>query len=583
MSFRLLTRTSQCLSRLNWVNPIRRYAKQPRYDEAELFAENINHGAYKAKKRPSDEHFQWPEKSPDQITKESELQWERMAKLSAVGQGILILLIVGGLGTAYLRWPELKSWWLIKMNGGRINAMREQIGQDSLEKLIRQKAKNLLREIPQVPAFQLGVDHPGVYIWGRCHSKDSLFPIRVPNLDGRKFRDILLAPSDDFNTNFAIDEKGDLILWDDLGQTKTILPDQDLTSMKYSSHFLYALNKKGEILVIPIRTPDLIASQVSSRRSKLLPWKTKLRYDWKLQTNQIFNGKEGEKRIVQFDAGSHHLVLLSNLGKAYCCATGNDQKQAQVSKGQFGIPTFSQFDEFPPNNQLFEIELLNKFKHEGEDVVRKREIKKIACGSYHTLAIDKTGEIYAFGWNRFGQLALPISYNLEYVSFPRSVTHAFKPHFPGIKNWKCVDIHCDDETSFVTIRKPDTTSDHHYFAFGNGLFGELGNNTFKNSQCDPIKIKSDDKKLTNWSCGSHCVFTETEQENEVIAWGNNDHGQLGIGKKTMKCAKPMNIPEVLKPGQDTTDLDSVYNSKLYLKKQQRVVTNGNKSCLYWWV
>ncbi|KOG97788.1 Fmp25p [Saccharomyces eubayanus] len=581
MSLRLLARSHQLLPRRNWFFPVRQYAKEPQYDEADLFAENINHGAYKAKKRSSQDQFQWPEKSAEQVSKEAERQWERMAKLSAVGQGILIILVVGGLGSAYLRWPELKSWWLIKMNGGRVNTVQEQNGQDSLEKLARQKAKNLLREIPQVPTFQHGIDYPGVYIWGKCHSKDSLFPIRVPNLDNRKFRDILLAPSDDFNCNFALDEKGDLISWDDLGQTKTLLAGQHLTSMKYSSDYLYALTRKGEILVVPIRTPNLIASKLSSRRSKLLPWKTKQRYDWKLETKQVFDTKKGENRVVQFDTGSHHLVLLSNLGKAYSCATGNDQKQPQLSRGQFGIPTLSQFDEFPPNNELFEIELLNKYKNEGENTIQKRQIDKIACGSYHTLALDHNGELYAFGWNRFGQLALPISYNLEYVSFPRSVTHAFKPHFPGLTNWKCVDIHCDDETSFVNIRRPGVIPDHYYFAFGNGLFGELGNNTFKNSQCEPIKIKLNNKKVINWSCGSHAVFGETDHEREVIVWGNNDHGQLGIGKKTMKCAKPMNIPDVLKPGQDTTDLKSIYDSKFRLTNQQRIVTNGDKSCIYW--
>ncbi|CAI4045976.1 hypothetical protein SKDZ_12G1270 [Saccharomyces kudriavzevii ZP591] len=581
MSLKLLVRTQQRFPRRNWFMRTRQYAKQPQYDEADLFAENINHGAYKAKKRSCDEQFQWPEKSPDQISREAERQWERMAKLSAVGQGMLILLVVGGLGTAYLRWPELKSWWLIKMNGGRINATQEQNGQDSLDKLVKKKAKDLLREIPQVPAFQPGVGHPGVYIWGRCHSRDSLFPVRVPNLDNRKFRDILLAPSNDFNTNFALDEKGDLVAWDDLGQTKTLLPGQGLTSMKYSNNYLYALNKKGEILIIPIGTPGLIASKLSSRRSRLLPWKIRHKYDWKLPTGQVFNGRKGENRVVQFDTGSHHLVLLSNLGKAYSCATGDDGKQAQVSRGQFGIPTFSQFDEFPPNNKLFEIELLNKFKHEGDHTIHRRKIERIACGSYHTLALDGDGELYAFGWNRFGQLALPISYNLEYVSFPRSVTHAFKPHFPGMTDWKCVDMHCNDETSFVTIFRPGLTPDHHYFAFGNGLFGELGNNTFKNSQCEPVKIKLDDKRLINWSCGSHCVFGETDHQHEVVVWGNNDHGQLGIGKKTMKCARPMNIPDVLKPGQDTTDLGSIYNSKFQLRKGQRVVTNGSKSCIYW--
>lgn len=517
--------------------------------------------------------YQWPDQSSSVQNEAEQRRYETVMRVSATAQGILLLLTLGGAATMYLEWPSVKQKFL------RALGLAPRINADFLDKnqtkLIKSREKSLLRSIPCVPNTQKSFQEPGIYLWG---SKNlSLFPKRITIMDDLKFRDICLI--DDSETNLAIDDHGNLIKWTSNAFEK-IIPDQDLVTVKYSNKCAYALTRKGRMLIVPLEN-DRYLEYMTTCRSKILPWRHYAQYSLILDTQNCFKNK-GESKIVDYDVGADHLVILSNVHKAYGCATGDSSHEREKrSHGQFGIPKWSHFNNLPSANQLTEIELLNNNMKTNEGRLAKRQIKKVACGLYHTLGIDSDGEVYGFGWNKNGQLGIPITYETEHIPIPKLID-VFKPFLSSPKNgWKCVDVHCSGNTSYATFANSNNPTELKYFAFGYGLNGELGNGQFRNSQNEPtaIKMNTDSKKIKDWSVGEDHVLCVLE-DGCVLGWGNNSKGLLANGKRR-NISKPSPIPAMVEPGCKVTDLGSFYDSKLILDPRQRIATSGISACIYW--
>lgn len=560
------------------INAAKLIGKQP-FDEAEIYASKLNNGEYKSKRTAAD--FQWPERSEQQSREDAEDRMDKMMKVTAMFQGLLIVAGIGATATLAMQWSQVQSWWLEEgVEEGKI----------SFEKLKEKKLKKKLLDIPFVPDTELGPEIPGLYYFGG-DSKNSLFPRRNAGFNNKKLRDVSLGEN---SNNLAIDEHGDLLQWGNKG-FEVLLQDQNLVTVKQSNGCAYALNKKGKLLIIPLDDAELRSKYINFKRSWVLPWKKYCYYNWKIDTNDSFHGK-GENKIVQFDTGKEHLVLISNIGKAYTCSTGVTPADDSKSNGQFGVPTLSQFDYFPKCNKLHEIELLNN-SLDDKDTVFKRKIEQVACGGYHTLARDSNGNLFSFGLNTFGQLGLPISYEMEKIPYPKTVG-GFQSYFTRDEFVKCVDIQCGGDTSYVTMqsqsmqdyykgKKMRTDSKISYFSFGNGQCGQLGNGSFRNSQPTPTKIKainadelgaSTFSKVKKWSCGGEHVVCELEN-GDILTWGGNDNGQLGTGKRFKQC-KPQCIPELLRPGVKNT-IESISTTQLILNAEQTIATGPNSSCIYW--
>ncbi|SJM88458.1 related to protein FMP25, mitochondrial [Zygosaccharomyces bailii] len=541
-------------------------------DEAELWAPHLTSAPYKAKKGTKVD-FEWPEQSEVQAQRAHEARVEKLIRLSAMLQGLFLLVGIGAAGTAYLKWPQIMSWWVTKDDA--------KVDDDTIEKLIKRKTKRSKSEIAIVSGAEFGPDVPGLYLAGSGgndvtkNKLDYVLPKRISVFDQQYLRDVCLSNGDNGSYNLAIDLKGNLLRWNEQIR-EIILPDQNLLKVKLSNGCAYALNKSGEIYVIPVENPSLQKKYMENKRSWLFPWKTYCKYNWKLDTKKCFKAR-GEKKIVQFDTGKQHLVLLSNKGKAYSCATGAGTKSESTSRGQFGVPSLSQFDEFPPCNRLFEIELLNKAL-DPNNFVYQRNIKQVACGNYHTLARDAEGRIFGFGVNRNGQLGLPISYDNEQVPFPK-VINRFGSYFKRDSKVGCVDIHCADNTSYVTMETADDGEKTlYYFSFGDGQQGELGNGNYTTCQTEPTQLKYTGPPIEKWNCGGHHVWCKLS-DGEVIAWGSNNRGQLGNGRH-IKSGKPQRIPELLKPGVNATT-EEIFQSTLNLQPGQAIATGETNSCIYW--
>ncbi|AAS51011.2 ABR238Wp [Eremothecium gossypii ATCC 10895] len=557
--------------------------KGQRFDEAEMMAEQLNHGTYKAKRSKLD--YQWSDKSPRQLEQEYADKVEKMQKLMAVFQGLAVVVGIGVAGTVYLQWPQIKGWIL---------ARDRRVDDNTLERLKEIKRKKELRGIPEIPVTAPQPGEPGLYYWGARLGEDAgstRFPLRVPGFEGERLRDVALAEE---GCNLAIDRRGDLYAWTTRSR-ELLLPGQDLCQVQISNGVAYGLRGNGDLLVIPYTDRARLAEHASWRRSLLMPWSRYCVYDWKVDSGLL---ARGEKRVVKFATGKRHLVAVTDRGHVYTCATGLENDAGATSCGQFGVPEYSKFDGAPPVNQLLEVELLNKTIAPDGQLV-ERTITHIACGNYHTLAIDSKGELYAFGANTYGQLGLPVTYDLETVPFPRRIAN-FGAHFMSGAALRCVDIHCCGETSFVSVVPQtggaDMPQQLTYFSFGNGIWGQLGNGRFKHSQNEATKLKAvngiydhperDVKrrvKIATWACGDHHVLCSLDN-GDVLAWGYNDRGQLGNGRG-VKWAQPQNVPALLAPGvnyaRDPEGTLFAPNNRMQLLPDQRLAAGPAASCIYW--
>lgn len=548
----------------------RGYANAPKFDEAEMFGAELSK-PYKAKRLDRID-YDWTKGKTGMSQDEVDSRYVKMMKLNAIFKGMGLFVLIGGAATLYLSWPNIKSKYVLL---GKSNKLPS----DGTETAFTKKE----------PVFVgTGEENVNTYIWGSANK--SAIP-KASKFQGiENWRKILLIGD---NVNLGIDPSGDLV---DLLSGESILKNQKLVDIKTSSETLYALDKSGKILIIPLGKLKELDEYITLKRSWLMPWKRYPFYNYRLETSNVF--KRGEKQIIDYDVGKEHVVIISNIGKAYTCSTDSSKiDEDRVSYGQFGIPYFSKFDTFPKPNVLHEIEMLNtSFDHSGKII--NKSIEQVACGDYHTLARDSLGNLYSFGWNRFGQLGMPISYKSESIPYPRIINGAFNAHFPGANTLdiKCVDVKCGAETSYVSmkaspksgflvgeVQNPLDVNQVHYFSFGNGIFGELGNGTYKNSQQEPTRIKFENAKpvggvkVSSWSTGPHHVICELD-DGSVAAWGSNEYGQLGNGKK-VKVSKPVSLPPILQKGDKKT-VTQLNEGKLVLKPGQSIVTGDTNSCIY---
>lgn len=580
---------------------------EPKYDDAEILAKGINNNEFKSKR--VNLPFLGNEDAPDSS---KELTLERMKKLQ---KGSIIFIALLGLtltGSYYIYDKKQKQNKLIE------ELEWASISEGSMQK--KKKNKNSKRKNgklskvkPVVPLDQLTSSEPGLYVWGECTNETewASIPKRIEQFDQMILRDVCLI---DKKKNLIVDQKGNLLNWDqNNNEIANILMGQQLTKVKESNNILYGLNNKGEILIMPLENLNSLSQYFESRkRVRFLPKLSKINeyqaYGLKIDTSKAFDKRISERKIVDFDTGSNHLVLLSDASKAYSCSTGLAKDELitspEKSRGQFGIPSLSQYSKYPDLNKLYEIELLNKSisSTQGIDF---RKIVKVACGDYHTVAIDSQGHFFTFGWNRFGQLGFNISYENEIMPYPKQLSMtSFIPYFNdnpsrsekknansevrllpsmGLKfDLRCVDVCCNKETTYVSIS--NALGEQKYFSMGNGSNGELGDGSFRNSQFQPQRIKIDGQ-IQKWIGNKNSNHVICEMSNgDLESWGLNNVGQIGNWQKSKyKFNKPEQLPLLIEPGKqylENEDLSTLSTFKIDPTKQS-VSIGKDSSCMYW--
>ncbi|ETR71995.1 MAG: hypothetical protein OMM_02059 [Candidatus Magnetoglobus multicellularis str. Araruama] len=247
--------------------------------------------------------------------------------------------------------------------------------------------------------------------------------------------------------------------------------------------------------------------------------------------------------IIAVAAGQQHSVAL--------CSDGTVWTWGDNTKGQLG------------NNSLFTQERpIQVTDSQGTGFLS--QIIAIAAGAYHTLALDDNGYIWAWGNNADGQLGIGSDVSVHQTPFPindlSNITHI-----------------CAGESHSLARKSNGTV-----WAWGNNADGQLGYETGKTFSNIPHQVMAPDG-LTNLlnvidiAAGSDHSLA-LKNDTTLMAWGKNDNGQLGDGTQGS-----LTFPVWVK---DTNGIDPVKNiieisagdgHSLALCKDGQVLAWGNNN------
>jgi alpha-tubulin suppressor-like RCC1 family protein len=157
-------------------------------------------------------------------------------------------------------------------------------------------------------------------------------------------------------------------------------------------------------------------------------------------------------------------------------------------------------------------------------------ITQIACGATHTLALKSDGTVWAWGANASGQIGDGTTTTPK--SFATQVKVSASVFLTNVVSIAAGSAHS-------AVAKNDGT----VWTWGLNGSGQLGNNTIKSASF-PVQAVSASGALTSVSrvyCGANSTFAV---DGSVWAWGLNSNGQLGDGTTTSprKVAVRTNYP-----------------------------------------
>lgn len=480
------------------------------------------------------------------------------------------------------------------------------------------KAIKITERTAQINAANLQVksswENPGVYAWGlnsgRVAAPDSeerwvKIPRRIPFFDGKLLRDLKLGTT----VGVAIDENGDLLQWGNGYAPNTKVPEatlrgRNLRSVVLSEDRVIALGDNGYVYSLPASKEE----QEAAPKHKEPGW------FWSSTTSIGCRGITpqnlgiGEK-VVSIAGGQEHVLMLTSKGRVYSAASSTKDFPRH---GQLGIPGLGWYTRPPgPFDQPHEILALKGIN-----------IKQIAAGDFHSLALDSKSRVYSFGDNSHGQLGVALNtanMNLnnplnisphtadEPVQVPINSLYANSQSTPVVKNiaaggqntYFVVESKRDGASTLGSRKLPDISSDA--WACGRGIWGTLGVGKWIHVQWGPVKIaslsgmyeynestqKPEPIRIGTFKVGQSHVAAimanithvagqgtkagESHWGSDVYFFGNNENFQLGTGKRN-NLASPTHIqPLGIKSGASTEGLET---DRFQLTPAKRVTVAG---------
>lgn len=396
---------------------------------------------------------------------------------------------------------------------------------------------------------------PGLYIWGsnkyglvnaRDPSEVIKTPTRIPFFDGRLLRDLALGEE----IAVAVLENGDIAQWGSTSDDpRIIVKGFNVEKVGIADwKCVYALTKNG-IIAWPAR--HTVTIDPVSNWSIWKPWTYFYKTPQGLHRIPLDTSLGLTERITDIQVGQDHVLALTSYGRVFSGATGLLESDKPInSKGQFGIASFSQFNDSPVPGKLFHIKLLQEFS----------PIAQIAAGDYHSLVRTKDGKLLAFGENVYGQLGIPYSYRIANIAVPTvlQLEKLFRHEdLPLSTPWQIRNIAAGGSVSYFTAANGPHSL---VYAVGNGSLGHLGVGNYIHSQSDPTKLKTLNNlteyserhrkvvpiDILKWSAGAtHTAVTlnsfSEQNFKDVLLWGGNEFFQLGTGKRNNRPA-PIGIP-----------------------------------------
>ncbi|XP_063166477.1 probable E3 ubiquitin-protein ligase HERC6 [Candoia aspera] len=156
----------------------------------------------------------------------------------------------------------------------------------------------------------------------------------------------------------------------------------------------------------------------------------------------------------------------------------------------------------------------------------RQEVALAACGERRTLLLLADGSLASCGDNGQGQLGrrLPPGQRRGYVP----------DRIQALEAQTIVYISCGKEHSLAICNQGRV------FSWGAGGFGQLGTGKLEDSLI-PKKINSLSRyNVIQIACGHYHSIALTK-DGQVFSWGQNIHGQLGLGKGLSSQTNPCNV------------------------------------------
>lgn len=386
---------------------------------------------------------------------------------------------------------------------------------------------------------------PGLYTWGNntgCvaapdqpEEKVIKRPKRIPFFDGMVLRDVQLQS--EFGA--AVTETGDLVQWgkafSNEAAPEITLKGKDIIKIAVSSDRILALSSNGTVLSLAVSKADQLQGGSVTEHSSWIPY-------WNSTVGRgarIIRPSLGmTERVIDVKSGVAHCLLLTNKGRLFSAASSSS---TFPERGEMGISGLTWQTRPPgPYDQPYEVKLPSDTK-----------IQQIATGDYHSVVLDKKGNVYTFGDNTVAQLARSGAGEDGFEDSPDRV-----PKVPLASA-----IAAGGTSTFFAIPSKNKSSGEpvtEIWAAGSGLMGALGTGTRQHINREPTVIKKlagmtewneSKRKMTTVKPGrlsagtTHSsIVLETGEAWPVYLWGSNEYYELGTGKRTIGWEPTQMLP-----------------------------------------
>lgn len=261
-----------------------------------------------------------------------------------------------------------------------------------------------------------------------------------------------------------------------------------------------------------------------------------------------FNMSMLDGKVCQVSAGQEHVAVLTDKGSMYVRGRGRYGALGNAI-GSYGSPNYAD-DEF--NNSMTFIQV-------QKTLLNEEDIRTIACGYDHTVAVTVSGKVFTFGAGLHFALGIGDNQLNQYV--PNRVFI----QDDGVE----VEIVmvCAGDSHTMALSKDGTV-----FSWGNNNFGQLGLQD-REVRKTPVKIPRTffgDDPVVFIAAGT-CHSAAVTQNGSLYTWGLNVSAQLG-----------MRGPSSLSPQLVECDFGSPVSMVSCSKRHTIVVTDAGTvwSCGY---
>ncbi len=237
---------------------------------------------------------------------------------------------------------------------------------------------------------------------------------------------------------------------------------------------------------------------------------------------------------VQVSAGAFHSVALGSDGYVYAWGRNNYGQLGNNTSGTFLYSTVPVRVRDPAS---------------PTDTSKGLHATQVSGGYQHSLAVGSDGYVYAWGWNKYGQLGNNTS-NYDANPVPIHVRDPASPTDTS-KGLQATQVSAGYAHSLAV------GSDEYAYAWGYNWYGQLGNNTPNGSNANPVPIHvRDPASPTDTSKGLQATQVSAGlyhslavgSDGYTYAWGQNGDGQLGNNSTTDSA-----FPDKVRDPASTTD------------------------------